>query len=121
MNTRTLTAGLTMLLATVVLTARPLQAADEGAAAEAPPAAGSYHDYMEAVRAQRQARLAERHRKLRAEAENRRQLGEARRQAMNDMARRHLQTPVPGGDPKGSWPGSGMPSYWDNSWYYRGY
>lgn len=81
-----------------------------------------YQDYIEAVRAQRKAQREARRRAMQEEAENWRQMGEARRRALNDLSRRPAPPPPFDDDPQHQWPEPPVPPpFWDNNWYYRGY
>ncbi len=107
------------------LTILALFAATPGFAEERRPAEETprqYRDYIDAVRAQRQAQMEERRRAMREAADNRRQLGEARRQSLNDPLMGHPPAAAPPADEQQpQWPGGVIPPYWDNAWYYRGY
>jgi hypothetical protein len=93
---------------------------EERRPAEQTPA--QYRDLIDAVRAQRQAQMEERRRAMREAADSRRQLGEARRQSLNELPMGHPPAAVPSADEQQpQWPGGVIPPYWDNAWYYRGY
>ena len=120
MNTRGFTAVCNLLLAALLLAAGAPRADQDPPPDGGAQTADSYQSYIDAVRAQRQAQLSERHRKMREAADNRRQLGEARRQAMSERAWRYPPPPA-AEDQQDQWPANAMPPYWDNAWYYRGY
>jgi len=120
MDTRGKTTAITTLLMTALVAGPGLTEQQRADVEHQGP--GRYQDYIDAVRAQRQAQLAERRRAMQEAAENRRQLGEARRRAFNDLSRQHTPPLPPTADEQqGQRPGSAIPPYWDNAWYYRGY
>ena len=120
MDTREKTVAIAAVLTAAMFSAAGL--AEERQSVADNETSSGYQDYIDAVRAQRQAQMAERRQAMQEAAENRRQQGEARRRALNDRSRRH-NPPLPplGDETPGHWPDGAIPPFWDNAWYYRGY
>jgi len=111
------------ILLALTLASSPCQSDQADEQASAKDNSGHYQTYLDAVRAQRRARVEARRRAMQEASEIYRKQGKARHKALQEQADVQYEQMEKERVERDKWlqfqePATG---YWDNPWYYRGY
>ena len=113
----------TFILLTLTLANNPCQSNQADELTPVGGNSGRYQTYLDAVRAQRSARVEARRRTMQEVSETYRKKGKARHKALQEQADAQYEQMEKERVERDKWlhfqdPATG---YWDNPWYYRGY